>query len=424
MSEFIYDDNFKAEISKNFESCTDLSDFAKLLNQIKSKGTGNKFIEEYENFSIKNLRYILVSKDSRYSEIQLPKKNGSKRKIHAPDKYLKLVQKVCLELLYILTLHKIRKSCHGFISGKSILTNARSHINKNIVCNFDISNFFPSISFRRVKSTLSGNSLGINSKQEEFLFFIANISTYKGFLPQGSPLSPYIANLVTISLDSKFENFARNKNYKYTRYADDITISTNDKIEIKKIGKTVERILKSEGFTLNKEKSRLHKKNQRQSVTGVIVNQKMNVTRNYIRKVRSILFNWEVKGIEEADVVFNKNYKKNHNGNVENVVKGYINFIGQVRGLDDRIYKKLNHKYELLVNSISYSTVLHKAVRKQLQRDNLRMEEVLFSDRLSEEEKFIAFVTNGFYQIENLINYYFYLKFETLEVTIQGVKPY
>jgi RNA-directed DNA polymerase len=183
----------------------------------------------------KDLTYLLYVKTDaqKYSAFSIRKKSGGTREIHAPIKQVKSLQRrladrleQCLADVQKKT-GKSNSASHGFRPGKSILTNASVHRNKRHILNLDLKDFFPTISGKRIR--------GFLIRDQHFKFHkdvattIAHIACLDGKLPQGSPCSPIISNLIAGILDFHLSRLAKNHGCLYTRYADDITFSTNEK---------------------------------------------------------------------------------------------------------------------------------------------------------------------------------------------------
>lgn len=283
------------------------------------------------------------------------KKNGGKRIIMSPSKNLKILQK---KLSYILTISSsLSKSAHGFSREKSIITNAKLHVNKRWVLNFDLKDYFHQFNQGRV----IGFFRSFYKFNNEVIGTIVAICCYKNILPQGAPTSPILTNILTYNLDRKLVDLCKKNKYIYTRYVDDITISTNkhkfqknfvyyDSDGQLQIGTSIEKILESTNFEINPAKTRLRISYQNQTVTGITVNEKLNVNRNYIRKIRAILHNLKVNDDNTAQQKFDKSYYVKHskyNKAVDkyNVVKGMIEFVAQVKGREDKIFKKLANSF-------------------------------------------------------------------------------
>ena len=229
---------------------------------------------------------------------------GGTRCISAPEIRLRNIQR---KLLYILEdVYEPKICAYGFISGKSICDNADKHLKKNQVLNIDLKDYFTQINFGRVRGMLLKKPYEIGNEAATTL---AQIMCYKGKLPQGAPTSPIVANMICAPMDNHFMKLAKEYHMQYTRYADDITFSTKNVFpanivyldnSIPQIGSKVLKILSRDGFEINGEKIHLRSKNERQEVTGLIVNKKTNVRREYIKEIRAILHNYETKGVDNV----------------------------------------------------------------------------------------------------------------------------
>lgn len=243
------------------------------------------------------LTHILYVKkpDSYYTTFEIPKRNGETRTICAPSGDLKILQ---VKLSNILWLYQ--KSIweekginpnvsHAFEKEKSIITNARIHRNKGFVLNLDLENFFDCFHFGRVQGYFEKNN---NFKlPHDVAVILAQLTCYQGSLPQGAPSSPSITNLICQSLDTYLLRVAKKYKLDYTRYADDLTFSTNDRHFVENQEKFLAEVnaaIKRAGFSINEKKTRLQFKDSRQEVTGLIVNKKLNVNHSYVRKTRAM----------------------------------------------------------------------------------------------------------------------------------------
>lgn len=268
------------------------------------------------DYSPNGLSYILfvIDDDNKYTKFEIPKRSGGMREINAPVDELRRLQR---------TLARVLESCrndvdekrgvvntlsHGFRPGHSILTNATRHRRSRYVFNIDLSDFFGTINFGRV--------LGFFHKNENFKLdpkvarLIAQIACHREilpdgekrtFLPQGSPSSPVISNLIAHILDIRMVQLAARIGCHYTRYADDLTFSSNRAIFPSAIAQRVNGTMQWEasrnlireirrcGFELNASKTRMQYKDFRQDVTSVIVNTKLNVRAEYARKARAMV---------------------------------------------------------------------------------------------------------------------------------------
>lgn len=178
---------------------------------------------------------------------------------------------------------------HAFEKEKSIITNAKIHRNKRFVLNLDLENFFDSFHFGRVQGYFEKNC---NFKlPHEVAVILAQLTCYQGRLPQGAPSSPIITNLICQAMDIYLLRVAKKYKLDYTRYADDLTFSTNDRHFVEKQEKFLAEAIaaiKRAGFSINEKKTRLQFRDSRQEVTGLIVNKKLNVNHAYVRKTRAM----------------------------------------------------------------------------------------------------------------------------------------
>lgn len=224
---------------------------------------------------------------AHYRALYLRKKGSSMaREIDAPRPHLKRAQQwVLRNILQAVDLHP---SSTAFSPGNSIVTNASLHTGRELVVRFDLENFFPSIRARRVKGLFQ--SFGYSEKMS---ILLTNLTTNGWRLPQGAPTSPAIANLVCRHLDARLDGLARRFGAIYTRYADDLTFSGDrDFIAgLKRFIPTVRRIVREEGFRLNKAKTRFARKGAQQRVTGLVVNRQVSVPRAERRRLRAIVYN-------------------------------------------------------------------------------------------------------------------------------------
>ena len=279
-----------------------------VLAQLKTATTRAE-LAKLLGFKSSSLAFILfkIPPASKYTTFDIAKRNGGTRTIKAPAKSLKLLQRRLSDLLQDcvdeinLTTKRKDRAAHGFKRKRSIVTNARQHRHRRWTFNIDLENFFPSINFGRVRGFFVKNTdFALN---EAVATTIAQIACADNALPQGSPCSPAISNLIASILDVRLVALAAAAGCTYSRYADDITFSTNKKAFPTQIAVPVPTIgphawepsddLKSAieraGFTINASKTRMMYRHSRQEVTGLIVNRKINVRTEYRRTVRAMV---------------------------------------------------------------------------------------------------------------------------------------
>ena len=324
------------------------------LDALKKAKTKSDFADIL-GINIRSLTYCLykLKTENQYKQFKLPKKSGGERTISAPMGRLKSIQKAlsvllqdCLDEIYAIRFPYVKKKnlvkplslterskrpslSHGFERNRSILTNAHMHLGKRNVLNIDLEDFFGSFNFGRVRGFFIKNKNFLLNP--EIATIIAQIACYQNRLPQGSPCSPVITNLITHSLDIRLAHLAHKNACTYTRYADDITFSSRKKIFPETIAKQknnqifISKKLRSEihraGFNINNKKTRLQCKDSRQDVTGLIVNKKTNTKSEYWRLARAQCD----RLFETGRFVENINGEKKE-GNI-NRLDGKLNFI-------------------------------------------------------------------------------------------------
>ena len=272
-------------------------------------------------FKPKSLAYILYGKSeaSKYRVFEIPKRSGGFRTICSPDDSLKLLQRRLADVLQDckqeidLLRHQASKNSspntisHGFTRGRSVRSNAKPHRNKQFVFNVDLEDFFGSINFGRVRGFFSADkSFQIDIKVSTV---IAQIACHMNCLPQGSPCSPIISNLIAHIMDIHLVSLVSKLGCAYTRYADDLTFSTNKSQFPKSLaisseadkhewiaGPELLRIVNHSGFRINKNKTRMQYRYSRQEVTGLIVNKRLNVPFEYRHTVRAMAHSLFTKG--------------------------------------------------------------------------------------------------------------------------------
>lgn len=272
-----------------------------------------KRLEEYTNrltrnnvpiiFNLRHLRIYLdikkseqnkffgVNKYSLYKEFYIPKKMGGFRKIQAPCEALEQKQKWVKENI----LDKIifSDNAKGFKKGTNIFDNAVEHCNKKYVLNIDLQDFFPSITYSKVFKLFC--YIGYNREVSHLLTKLCTDA--KNVLPQGAPTSPIISNLVNVKLDKRLHCFAKSIGGAYTRYADDITISSDTNPS--KYLSVLNKIIEEEGYVINNKKTRIQNSGQRQEVTGLIVNSKVTVNRAIKNELDKAIYFINKYGLKE-----------------------------------------------------------------------------------------------------------------------------
>lgn len=254
--------------------------------------------------------------------------------LSAPHKQLAAAQQSIFD--QILAKLPAHDSAHGFVKGRSIVTNARPHVGAAVVINCDLTGFFPSVTVHRVIGLFK--HIGYSPAVATILALLVTdcprrkvlyknkpwyVATGPRGLPQGACTSPTLSNLIARRLDSRLSGIARKLGMTYTRYADDLTFSSQTPSD--RIGYLVARIRHisdDEGFAVNEKKTRVLKQAARQSVTGVVVNVQPASSRATRRRLRAILHNAAKTGIDSQNRARKKGFAA--------WLGGMISFVGMV----------------------------------------------------------------------------------------------
>ncbi|MBQ5345023.1 MAG: retron Ec67 family RNA-directed DNA polymerase/endonuclease [Acidaminococcaceae bacterium] len=321
----------------------------KNINDLKTRSE----LADYLGISRRRLTYILFIKtpDSYYQTFDIPKASGGVRNICAPTGILKRLQTILAKRLWLKYVSdKVRNKIentnisHAFEKRKSIITNARIHRNKRYVINLDLENFFDSFHFGRV--------LGYFEKNKNFMLphevavALTQLVCYQKHLPQGAPTSPIITNLICQILDFRLLKIAKKYKLNFTRYADDLTFSTNDKkfLDLKEhFFKEITTDILRAGFSVNNRKTRIEFKDSRQEVTGLTVNKKVSIKREYVQNTRAMAHHLYTQGHFSID---------GQDGDISQL-EGRFSFINQLDVYNNRLllqFLKIDKNNDLKLN--------------------------------------------------------------------------
>jgi RNA-directed DNA polymerase len=268
--------------------------------------------------SIPRLRWLAfhteVATRVHYVSFTVPKKSGGQRTLSAPHRTLAAAQRWVLT--NVVARLPVEDTTHGFLPFRSILTNARPHVGRAVVVNMDLENFFPSITFPRVRSVFrrAGYSPAVATifallctecprKPVRYDGQLYHVATGPRGLPQGACTSPGLSNQVARRLDRRLRGLAAKLGATYTRYADDLTFSGGPELN-GKVGYLMARVrhlAEEEGFAVNVQKSRVQRRNKAQVVTGLVVNDRPGVARKEVRRLRAILHRARTGGLERQN---------------------------------------------------------------------------------------------------------------------------
>ena len=345
----------KSEIQFRVKSVKNLADFARLLNDIKA----DEFRTSKYKISENLLKHYSFDKivPNRYKTFQIRKKSGGLREINAPCYQLSIL----LYLINILfkAIYTPNTCVTGFTEGRSIVMNASIHTGHHYVFNIDLENFFPSIPQARVWARLQLAPFNFPVEVANVVAGLCchtNTEGTQNVLPQGAATSPLLTNAICDKLDRRMLGVAKKFGLHYSRYADDMTFSSMHNVyqEGSEFRNEIKRIIEEQGFKMNDKKTRLLRDGQRQEVTGLTVNENVNLTKKYIRDLRCILHVWEKEGYGKAYAYFypfykkEKGYIKKGEPVMENVIGGKLNYMRMVKGEGNAAYKKLLNRYNKL----------------------------------------------------------------------------
>jgi retron-type reverse transcriptase len=281
---------------------------------------------------LKSLRWLTYHRNSatlvHYHRYLIAKKTGGARCISAPKPALKKAQRWVHE--NVLALLEVEEPAHGFVPTCSIVTNAAPHAGKAVVINLDLKEFFPSITFRRVKGLFK--KLGYSEHVATVFALLCtepprvateldgkvwHVALSARVLPQGACTSPALTNALCRRLDRRILALSARHGFTYTRYADDLTFSGDNSKPVGRLLRSVRSILAAEGFTEHPRKTKVMRRSRRQEVTGVTVNVKPAVSRREVRQLRAILHNAAKHGLESQNRSGHPNFAAYLRGRVE-----------------------------------------------------------------------------------------------------------
>lgn len=296
------------------------------------------------NISVGELRFLSfqrkVSKVHHYKRFALPKKTGGVREISAPMPRLKQAQYWVLHhILYKIAPHE---AAHGFVPTRSIVSNAQKHVGAETVVNIDLKDFFPTITYKRVKGVFL--KLGYSPQMATIFSLLCTeikadevmldgqryfVQSGERVLPQGAPTSPAITNILCRGMDKALNTLAGHYRLNYSRYADDMTFSgkfVHDEVEneLQSFMKSLRHIIDSQGFILHPDKVRIMGRSKRQEVTGIVVNEKPSLEAKKLKAFRALLFQIEKDGLK------GKTWNGKEGMELLHTLYGFANYVNMV----------------------------------------------------------------------------------------------
>ncbi len=304
----------------------------------------------YLGLSAAELKKIWYYRGRMYRHFSIAKGPSKIRMISAPDERLKSLQRKLADKLN--ELYRPRHPVHGFVAERSVKTNALAHLQRRFVVNIDLKDFFPTISENRVEGMIS--SLGIAPRVAEI---IARICCNNRHLPQGAPSSPVISNMICFRLDKNLMGIAKEARCIYTRYADDITLSNHQppialfETKLPQAGRFLPDLfvlklraaIQQNGFVINPDKAHYADRHSRRIVTGLKINELLNVDRRYVRNIRGALHSIEKLGIKDADIKF----RAQHEGKskLATHLRGKLSFLTHIKGQSDPVVRSITLRF-------------------------------------------------------------------------------
>lgn len=296
-------------------------------------------------------------KSRGYTDFTIPKKSGGVRSISAPGQLRKQLQHKLLPVLY--STYKMGPNVHGFARGRSVRTNAQPHVSKNVVINFDLKEFFPSISFQRIRGVFLGAPMRLEWSVANIL---AQVCSLDGVMPAGAPTSPVLSNIICAKLDKRLAALAGRLGGSYTRYADDLTFSFDRPLSQLRsiamldeegkivVGASIAEVVKSEGFSINMEKLRIAIGGSRKEVTGLVVNEKVNVRRSWYLKLESTIYAMERFGVAAvaAQAFPEEEIPGVAPARLLRQVHGKVSYLSMIRGKGDWIAAGIARRFNKL----------------------------------------------------------------------------
>ncbi|WP_230150442.1 reverse transcriptase family protein [Pedobacter sp. Bi27] len=399
-------------------------DLLDLINYSKKALYG----EDVEPITISQLTFYSnpSAGGKRYRQFNIAKSSGQYRAIHAPVQGLLLIQR-CLNLI-LSCIYKPTPQAHGFTPGRSVKTNAFVHVGNYYVFNVDLKDFFPSIDQARIWRMLQLPPFNLVAKNDsrispknryELASMISAICctsmlvdridrkgnltrVVRNVLPQGAPTSPFFSNMICQRLDQRLMGVAKRFGLKYTRYADDITFSSLHNVFHSHNPFIVEmrRIITEQGFTVNEDKVRLQRTGYRQMVTGLVVNEKVNVTREFIKSLRKSLYLLERYNEEKASQAYIKDNKLDdvsiNDIDIQAIVTGKIAYLKDILGKNSPRYLSYKTRIDQLYPGKGTTVPVEKVDAKTLARNIDRVKHNLLNNELPTEnasfEELRAFV--------------------------------
>lgn len=298
----------------------------------------------------RELKKIWYYRERMYQHFSIAKGENKLRLISAPNDRLKHLQRQIADRLDVM--YRPRNPVHGFVADRSVKTNAAAHLGRRYVVNLDLKDFFPTITENRVEGMLS--SLNLDARVAAI---IARICCMNAHLPQGAPSSPVLSNMICFRLDKRLMAVAKGARCIYTRYADDITFSSHQppsplfeaaapaagRFAPELLAPDLRDAIATNGFTIHPDKAHYADRHSRRIVTGVKINELLNVDRRYVRNLRAALYSIETLGLAAAE----QKFRDAHGGGgaIAAHLRSKIAYLAHIKGATDPVVRGITLRF-------------------------------------------------------------------------------
>ncbi|WP_447956540.1 reverse transcriptase domain-containing protein [Vreelandella sp. EE7] len=356
-------------------------------------------LSDFFGLKVGKLNYLLykLGPEEKYSTFEIEKRAGGKRIIDAPIKPLKEIQREIASILY--SIYKPKPGVYAYVKDGGIKKNAEVHLGAQVLFKVDIKDFFPTVHIGRVIGLFKSKPFSFSN---QVAVILAQICCKDDRLPQGSPASPIISNFICRGLDIDLLKYAKSIRCKYSRYADDIFLSTyrksmpssvctinyDDTLSSIVVNKALIKIFENHGFEINKHKTSVAFKHNRQILAGIKINEKLNIDRSFILQLRAMLDSWKKHGYRYAAHKYNSSrvnfaYEKSF----RLAVRGKVEYLGYIKGYGDTVYMK----YAQLLSRLDAKYIFNKRGFIPVSNNKL----IVYTEGVT-DEKHIKFALNCF----------------------------
>lgn len=291
-----------------------------------------------------------MANQPRYKTFTIPKKGGGERQIETPHSDLQKILRRLNKYLQSVYFFEKSSAAYGFILGvrndddrRNILSNARRHLNKKYLLNVDLKDFFHTVTYEKVVEIFANKPFKF---KRELPNILADLTTYNQRLPMGTPTSPVLSNFACRSLDEALTDFSNNMLWIYTRYADDMSFSSNQPINAEKVH-SVRKIVEAAGFVINERKLKVYGPAEDKIVTGLLVKDKVTLTPDYLPMLEK-----EIQRLKDIMAAQNEQGQLTTQWveKLKQQIRGRLNFAGFVLKRNNESYQQLKDAYYIAIN--------------------------------------------------------------------------